>query len=398
MFYRQYRPNAILISASRIISKENTSEQMFTETKKKKKKERKKPPTKQHIELEYRPTNPMHLIQLVLAYLLLLPFSLCASPNAVKLTELAKESENFIIDIHNSDLSILDGPRDYYTVLIFTSTDPSHGCSQCSNVYEFISLVSKSWFQDYLDSHLLTFINIDLNDPKNGKIFGMVGLQTVPHIWLIAPNLSAEYGNPNKIFEDAHLQFKVPQVSRDEQALEFGKFLTDHLQRSILIREQNPLFKFVKTFIITFSVIVIIRKKGPSKLTGTKKKTIVSLLAIAVVLLFTCGYQYTIQNAVPFIAKDDKGGLVVISGGQHYQFGIETFLVAANYALLAAAVLLLTYIGSYNVNEKSLIKNAYIKSLLVLINAVVLYLLYSSLTSIVLRKDHGYPYHFTKLF
>ena len=340
----------------------------------------------------------MQLIDFFIAYLLLLPFSLCASSNAVKLTELAKECENYIIEINNSDLSILDGPRDFYSVLIFTSTDPTHGCNQCESLYKFVSMVSNSWFTDYLDSHLLTFINIDLKDPKNGKLFGMVGIQTVPHIWLFAPNLKADFGNPMKIFDDAHLEFKVPQVSLEQQALEFATFLTDHLQRSILIRDQNPLLKFAKTFILTFSVIVIIRKKGPSSLTDTKKKTIISLLAVGVILLFTCGYQYTIQNAVPFIAKDDKGGLVIISGGQHYQFGIETFLVAANYALLATALILLKYIGSYEVNDKSVITNVNIKSLLVLINAVVLYFLYSSLTSIVIRKDHGYPYHFTKLF
>ncbi|RCK57937.1 Dolichyl-diphosphooligosaccharide--protein glycosyltransferase subunit OST6 [Candida viswanathii] len=340
----------------------------------------------------------MQLFDLVIGWLLFLPFSICASPSAVKLTELAKGSENYIIDIYGSDIDILDGPRDYYTVLIFTSSNPEHGCKQCENVHNFVSLVSNSWFTDYLDSHLLTFIKIDLRDPKNAKLFSLIGIQTVPHVWLIAPNPAADFGNPAKIFEDAHLEFKVPQVAADQQALEFAKFLTAQLQRSILIRDQNPLAKFAKTFLLTFSAIVIIRKKGPSKITATRKKTIVSLLAVAVILLFTCGYQYTIQNSVPFMAKNDNGDLVVISGGQHYQFGIETFLVAGNYALLAASLLLLTYIGSYKVGEKTAITSEQVKILLVLVNAVVLYLLYSCLTSIVLRKDHNYPYPYTKLF
>ncbi|CAX43134.1 oligosaccharyltransferase complex subunit, putative [Candida dubliniensis CD36] len=340
----------------------------------------------------------MQIVNYIIGLLLYFEVALCSSRSAIKLTELAKESDNYIIDVYNSDLSILEGPRDYFTVLIFTSSNAAHNCKQCEGVKNVVAKVARSWFSDHVDSHLLTFINIDLNDPKNGKLFNLIGLQTVPHIWLVAPNPSRDYGDPNKILEDAHLEFKMPQVPQDKQALEFAQFLSEQLQKPILIRDEDALAKFIKTFVITFSVIVIIRKKGPSRITATKKKTILSLVAIAIVLLFTCGYQFTIQNSVPFVAKSDKGGVVLISGGQYYQFGIETFLVGANYASLAGALLLLTYIGRYKVTEKSFIASEDIKVFLVLFVTISIYLLYSCLTSIVLRKDQGYPYSFTKLF
>lgn len=340
----------------------------------------------------------MYIVNYIIGLLLYIEVALCSSHSAIRLTELAKESQDYIIDVYNSDLSILEGPRDYFTVLLFTSSNADHNCKQCEGFKNVVTKVANSWFSDHTDSHLLTFITIDLNDPKNGKLFSLIGLQTVPHIWLVAPNPSRDYGDPNKILEDAHLEFKMPQVSQDKQTLEFAQFISEQLQKPILIRDTDALTKFIKTFVITFSVIIIIRKKGPSRITATKKKTIVSLVAIAIVLLFTCGYQFTIQNSVPFVAKSNNGDIVLISGGQYYQFGIETFLVGTNYALLAGALLLLTYIGCYKVTERSFITSEDIRVLLVLLVTILIYLLYSCLTSIVLRKDQGYPYSFIKLF
>jgi len=243
----------------------------------------------------------MYIVNYIIGLLLYIEVALCSSHSAIRLTELAKESQDYIIDVYNSDLSILEGPRDYFTVLLFTSSNADHNCKQCEG---FKNVVTK----------VATFITIDLNDPKNGKLFSLIGLQTVPHIWLVAPNPSRDYGDPNKILEDAHLEFKMPQVSQDKQTLEFAQFISEQLQKPILIRDTDALTKFIKTFVITFSVIIIIRKKGPSRITATKKKTIVSLVAIAIVLLFTCGYQFTIQNSVPFVAKSNNGDIVLISG------------------------------------------------------------------------------------
>ncbi|RLV95016.1 Dolichyl-diphosphooligosaccharide--protein glycosyltransferase subunit OST6 [Spathaspora sp. JA1] len=341
----------------------------------------------------------MRLINIAVSWFLWVQLTLCFTNEALQLTELSLASDNNIIELLDGDLSMVDGPRDYYTVLIFTSSDIAHGCQPCTEAYEIISRVSKSWFADHAESNYLAFINIDLINQPNSKIFQILGLQTIPHIWLIPPNSEVEYGRgPYKILEEPHLDFRVPKGSKDEQVLEFAQFISENTQRNIMVRDEEPIMKFLKTFLITFSVIIIIKKRGPSIITSSKKKTVTGIFFICLLLMSIGGYQFTVQQGVPFIAKNDKGGIIFVSGGRHYQFGIEVVVSAITYASLASALLFLIYIGKYEITDKSIIKSEIAKAGLVLLSAGIEYLLYSCLTSIILRKDPGYPYGFTKLF
>ncbi|EGW31750.1 uncharacterized protein SPAPADRAFT_62344 [Spathaspora passalidarum NRRL Y-27907] len=340
----------------------------------------------------------MKLINIVVSWLLWAQLSLCFSQESIHLTELSHASDDFIIEVTDGDLSLIDGPRDYFTVLIFTSTDIAHGCQPCEEARDIISRVSKSWFADYAESNYLAFINIDLINKPNMNIFQVLGLQTIPHIWLIPPNHSVEYGNPYKILQEGHFDFRVPKANKDEQILAFAQFLSENTQRSILVRTEEPIAKFLKTFLLTLSFILLIKKKGPSIITSTRKKTVTAWFFIGLLLFCIGGYQFTIQQGVPFIARNDKGGIIFVSGGMSYQFGIEVFVSGANYAALAISLVSLVYIGQYKVTDTSVIKNDYVKTALILVNTGVQYLLVSCLTSLILRKDSNYPYPFTKLF
>ena len=129
----------------------------------------------------------LFIIQLVLAAL---------SERAKELTQLALQLQDHIIQITNSDVSFVfdkkQSIRDYWTLVTVTSTDPKHKCSPCKGLDSVLSTVSRSWYHDYEDSHLLYFVNIDLVDESNIRLFKKLRLETVPHIWLFSPSTSLD--------------------------------------------------------------------------------------------------------------------------------------------------------------------------------------------------------------
>ncbi|KAI5961128.1 OST6 [Candida margitis] len=325
--------------------------------------------------------------------------------------------DSLIIDIHNGDLSQLQGHRDYYSILLFTSSNPAHECGPCQQVMPMVEQIGNLYLARYATSNLqIKFFNIDLGDITNAVIFRKLKMDTIPHVWLIPPRsssgndevrLSNEDGSVEGIFESPHLEYPLKKASLEIQIVEFAKFLSEVLMVDLRVdtttgqngASQSSTITFLKTFIITFTIVVLIKKKGSGFISNTSRTTIMSYFAIGIVLLCVGGSQFAIQNQSPFVTKDDATGtLVFISGGMHYQYAVEIFIVGANYALLAASVVSLIKLGSYQVTESSLIKDENLRVWLIILISVVIYYLYSCLTSIVLRKDPGYPYPLTKLF
>ncbi|KAK6465785.1 subunit of N oligosaccharyltransferase complex [Scheffersomyces coipomensis] len=343
------------------------------------------------------------LVQLLITLISIIALVTSSHVQSVRLTEecIKYEQGDYIIPIQNGDLSLFTGPRDYYTIAVLTSSDSRHGCDVCSDLDKIVSRVAQSWYTDYLHTNLLFFVKIDLVDAANVPIFEHLAIQTIPHIWLIPPNLNIVEGNevnPFQILDDSHFIFKIPTASFDEQVMQFARFVSEGLQKNILIRQDSPVATFAKTFAVTLLVILIIKRKGPNGVRTIPKSKVILFILIFLLIIFICGYQFTVQSGVPFIAKGKSEEIIIISGGRHYQFGIEVVLVGLNYVALASSLLVLIYLGQYNITSESVIDNEQLKFGLILFLNVGLYVLYSSLTSIVLRKDHEYPYAFTKLF
>lgn len=325
-------------------------------------------------------------------------------PNELRLTALSLQYPDGVIQIQNGDLSILKGHREYYTVMTFTSTDELHECVLCSTFEGILRKVSNAWFSDYAHTNFVFFVNVDLADRANRPIFLFLGLSTVPHIRVFPPSkLSPGKGDNDtedvyKMLTEPYIPWSIPVASFDKQVFEFADFISKTVQKNILIRQEDQVSKFFLTFAITFGIILLIKKRGPSVVTSNlSKKKIYIAIIIAAILLFTSGYQFSTMERVPFIAKNESNEIMVISGGIYYQFGIETLIVAANYLSLAMSLVALVYLGNYKVTKQSLIQTEELRLGLIVVDNILLYLLFSCLTSIFLRKDHEYPYHYARL-
>jgi oligosaccharyltransferase complex subunit gamma len=323
---------------------------------------------------------------------------------SAELAALANQSPDFIIRAHDGSLDMLDKIRNYYTVITLTSTDPAHGCEVCLELDKVLAEASNAWHQKYGHMNLVYFVTVDLVDPTNMRFLQALQIDTVPHTWMIPPTSpeaeqeleSVVNYDSLSVFNTPNAAFKLPKTSFDNQVSQFYKFLTD-LTGHPIAREESPITKFAKTFIIVFTIIMVLKKQGKQKFSGVKKKHFYILFTLTLTLIFLGGYQFTLDHGVPFVARNEKG-LIVISGGTLYQFGIEIVLVAVNYASLAASLVLLIYIGQYKVTDTARLKSELVKFILILVNNLALYLLYSCLTSMFLRKDGGYEFALTRLF
>lgn len=331
------------------------------------------------------------------------------------LLQLTYGSPDKVVAIHGSDLSpISHSKRDHFTLIVVTSTDEKHDCSACLRLKEVLRRTAKVWFDNYPFSDLLYFAEIDLVDPTNIEMFKDMKFSEVPLVWLVPPSKVTEkytsstpkkldefgeeiFGNLDILYQP-HAEFRLPAAKLDLQVYEMADWLAKMLQKPITIQQGNPKLMFVATFVATFSLIILVKKRGPTFITGFfSKYKIYLLVSIVSVFVLLGGMLYSKIQGVPFIGLNDKKEAIYISGGTHYQFGVEVFVVAAVYGLLVANTVVLLYLGNYQVSETSVLRTEQLKTAAVLLAAGSLYAGYSLYLSIYLRKDGGYPYHMWKL-
>ncbi|KAG7194565.1 ER oligosaccharyltransferase complex subunit [Scheffersomyces spartinae] len=256
----------------------------------------------------------------------------------------------------------------------FTSTKEEHGCQVCKTVPDIVGTVSKSWYQDYFDAQLLFFVEVDLVNPKNGAIFQVAQVTTVPQIVIIPPSSDKELHEDGsnqqlplgyRMLREPRTVFQLPKDEIRKQSLALAQFVSEAVQKRITIREEDPQLAFLKNFFITLVIILVIKKKGSQYVLVTRKS---AWCAVCIILvgLFVSGYSFTTMNGIAFLVQNDKGGLIYFSGGQLYQFGIEIFLVATNYILLGGALVLLIYMGQYKVTKDSRINSELTRFVLIL--------------------------------
>lgn len=345
-------------------------------------------------------------------------FSLARSDflQAIQLDILASELPGGVIPIHNANLLILSQPnRDHFTLLVLTSTDDRHECDICLRLPRILRRAASVWYQNYPQSQYLYFAEVDIIDRTNVDIFNHLNLQTVPQIWLIPPSHIAKHHNLNrerKLNEDGqeyfdnydillepHAQFDIPDSSLDDQVFQLVDWIAVGTLKRVVVKQENPVMKFATTFGITFGAIVLLKKRGPTFITSTVTKgKIYQVMCFALLLGILGGYSFVTIQRVPFIAQNENNEPIYISGGIHWQFGVEMILVAFHYLVLGIALVTTVHLGQYKVTNSSRIDTTEKRAALQIVCAVLLYFLFSSFTSMFLRKDPGYPYPLLKLF
>lgn len=108
-------------------------------------------------------------------------------------------------------------------------------------------------------------------------------------------------------------------------------------------------------------------------------------ISLVLILLFTSGHMFNHIRKTPYVSGDGKGGISYFAGGFQNQFGLETQIVAAIYAVLSFATIALALRVPRILNPKT-------QAVATWVWVGVMFLTYGYLMSVFRKKNGGYPF------
>ncbi|KAJ5457131.1 hypothetical protein N7530_012405 [Penicillium desertorum] len=173
-------------------------------------------------------------------------------------------------------------------------------------------------------------------------------------------------------------------ISADQVYSWIGRHLPEG-PKPELVRPINYM-RIVSATTILMAVVTALTVLSPYLLPIVQNRNLWAAISLIAILLFTSGQMFNHIRKVPYVAGDGKGGISYFAGGFQNQFGMETQIVAAIYAVLSFATIAL----ALKVPRMEDVKG---QQLAVLIWATVLFATYSFLLSVFKTKNGGYPFY-----
>ncbi|KAJ5150970.1 uncharacterized protein N7482_010222 [Penicillium canariense] len=309
-----------------------------------------------------------------------IPGVLAAKPSQDKFQKYQSLSRSGPVDLDNAAFEELtNGPRDYYAAVILTAMDARYGCLMCREFDPEWDLIARSWNKgNKPDGLKMVFGTLDFDQGKT--VFQKLMLQTAPVILLFPPTV----GPFAKVeSEPVRFDFTGP-ISADQLYSWINRHLPDG-PKPPLVRPVNYM-RIVSAITILMAAVTLFTVISPYVLPIIQNRNLWAAVSLIAILLFTSGQMFNHIRKVPYVAGDGKGGISYFAGGFQNQFGLETQIVAAIYAVLSFATIAL----ALKVPRMEDVKG---QQLAVLIWAGVLFGTYSLLLSVFKTKNGGYPFY-----
>jgi oligosaccharyltransferase complex subunit gamma len=144
--------------------------------------------------------------------------------------------------------------------------------------------------------------------------------------------------------------------------------------------------RIISAITILMGVITLFTVLSPYALPIIRNRNLWAGFSLIAILLFTSGHMFNHIRKVPYVVGDGKGGISYFAGGFSNQFGMETQIVAAIYAVLSFAAIALSMKVPRMADKKA-------QQLAVVIWAGVLLCMYSFLLNVFKTKNGGYPFY-----
>ncbi|KAL4737397.1 hypothetical protein BDV11DRAFT_191861 [Aspergillus similis] len=321
----------------------------------------------------------MKLFTFIASLLYLIPATLAAAPNIDKFEKY--QSISRLAPIQLNDLSyddITSKPRDYHVAVILTATEARFGCVLCRDFQPEFDLIARSWNKGSKPHDLkLLFGTLDF---RNGKAaFQKLMLQTAPVLLVFPPTVG-----PHAKVDDSPSRFDFSgPVSADQVYAWINRQLPDG-PKPPLVRPINYM-RIVSGITILMGVVTLFTVLSPYVLPVVRNRNLWAAFSLIAVLLFTSGHMFNHIRKVPYVVGDGRGGINYFAGGFSNQFGMETQIVAAIYAVLSFSAIALAMKVPRIADNKS-------QQVAVVIWGAVLLGTYSFLLSVFRAKNGGYPF------
>ncbi|KAJ9500974.1 oligosaccharyl transferase subunit ost3/OST6 [Exophiala xenobiotica] len=294
-------------------------------------------------------------------------------------TYFAKQASSAPFEIDEKGYNELTAaPRDYSLAVLLTARDARYACGLCKEFDPEWKLLGRSWQKgDKNGAHRLLLSTVDFDNGRN--VFMRLQLQTAPVLLFFPPTIG-EHAKPDA--QPLRLDFVGPQSAEGVHS-----WLVRHLPPGSYPTVSRPINygKIAVTVTLLLGAFTFLTVAYPYVLPVIQNRNLWAGISLILILLFTSGHMFNHIRRVPYVAGNGRGGISYFAGGFQNQYGMETQIVAAMYALLAFASINLAL-------RVPRIKDARTQQVAVIIWATVVFGMYSFLMSVFRIKNGGYPF------
>ncbi|RLV93497.1 Calpain-like protease palB/RIM13 [Spathaspora sp. JA1] len=308
-----------------------------------------------------------------------------------QLLTFVKNNKNKLLNLNDENYeSILNGPRDYHIIALFTSESNQINCVLCREIGPEFELIANSWFQDHPDGITdfdpegkvippknVYFFQAEYLQSKN--LFGIFKLNSIPKIFYFRPTNSP--GPNNYIAEKVEYQFF--QGDHKDLMTKWFSTLTGHQYKLHIPVDKT---KVLINVAWVLSSLIVLKKFYKNILSVIRSKIPWSILSIVAILFLNSGYMFNQIRGTPYLVQQDNY-IEYFQKGQQNQLGIETQIMSFVYGSLALLVIIL-------IKQAPQIKHDTVALILVSVASGLIFLLFSLILSIFGLKGVGFPYKF----
>ncbi|KAE8259352.1 hypothetical protein A4X13_0g1074 [Tilletia indica] len=235
-----------------------------------------------------------------------------------------------VLELNTESYNVLiSHPRNYSVHVLLTTTDPNIPCKPCKIFQPEYEAAAKAFAKsEARHSHIfakLEFIN-------GRDVYARLRLQHAPVLHFHAPTGSDGRGPEAAIYDFQRAGFEAPD-------------LTDSLARALGI--PNPYRKPLPWGLIIGSVIGVTAFAGaaavfaPMVLSLLGHRTLWVFISLVIIITMNSGLMWVNIRGAPYMMPT-QNGVKMIADGFSNQYGAESHILSALYAMLAVSVVALT--------------------------------------------------------
>ncbi|XP_037658537.1 magnesium transporter protein 1-like [Choloepus didactylus] len=267
---------------------------------------------------------------------------------------------------------ILDPPRNYYVIVMFTALQEFRLCGNCKQAAEEFQILANSW--EHLGAfNKIFFAMVDYDECP--KVFGMFQVKSVP-TFLHFP---------------AKRQFTVDDIyclkERGIGAEQIAEWVVERTNVSIRIRRPasyHDLFMLGILLALIGGLVYLL--KWNRKFIFSK--TFWAVFALCFVTVMTAGEMWTRIEAAPYAERNPHTGQMHYIHRMYYsQFVGETYIISLLNMCITLGMVILDKAATSRMNFLK-------RKMMCMIGMCLVVIFFSWLLSLFRYKEPGYPYSF----
>ncbi|KAI8325115.1 hypothetical protein GQ54DRAFT_255315 [Martensiomyces pterosporus] len=266
--------------------------------------------------------------------------------------------------------------KDYSVVVQLTALAPKYKCEPCREIDSTLRAVSRGWKKHGEKGRHIMFGTLDVEDGE--QLFSQMEIDKIPRLMIFPADKGAHaFKNPSP----RELQLNPKTGNPEGMASRLSELFGVQIKADVPIDYSKYTMR-AATVVAGIYAAFLAYKYVSLSVIG---KNVWAVASILFVLVMTSGFMWNRINDPPYMGQARDGDVVLFAPTNQQQFGVETQIIAATYAVCALCIVGL-------VRHVPKIQNQDQRTFVTFMFVVALVMTFSYLNSVFRMKMPGYPY------